>query len=264
MDLKNITLQVIEVAKQVGDFIHQEGKSFDKKHIEYKGKNDLVSYVDKEAEKRIIQSLKKILPEAAFVSEEDEAHHQLTASEFHWVIDPLDGTTNFLHGIPTFAVSIALMQGEEVVSGVVYEINRDEAFYAWKNGGAFLNDEKINISNCDSLQDGLLATGFPYSQFEKIGNYLTVLRKLMEVSHGLRRIGSAAVDLAYVAAGRFEGFFEFNLKAWDVAAGSLLVKEAGGKVSTFSGTNDFIFGKEIVVAPPKVHQEILAIIQEYW
>lgn len=264
MDLKNITLQVVEVAKEVGGFIREEGKNFDKKHIEYKGRNDLVSYVDKEAEKRIILKLKQILPEAAFVSEEDKDNHELTSAKFHWVIDPLDGTTNFLHGIPTFAVSIALMQHQEVISGVVYEINREEAFYAWMNGGAFLNGELINISDCDTLQDGLLATGFPYSQFEKIGNYLTVLRKLMEVSHGLRRIGSAAVDLAYVAAGRFEGFFEFNLKAWDVAAGSLLVQEAGGKVSTFSGTNDFVFGKEIVVAPPNVHQEILAIIQEYW
>lgn len=263
MNLQKITEEVIQVTKDVGYFIRTELQNFDRSFIEYKGKNDLVSYVDKKAEKSLIKALQEVLPEAGFVSEEDPQNHQLSDKEYHWVIDPLDGTTNFLHGLPVFAISIALMQGQEIVVGVVLEINRSECFYAWKEGGAYLNQAKIHVSRADALEESLLATGFPYYNFEKTDHYLRILNEFMQRTHGLRRFGSAAVDLAYVACGRFEGFFEYNLKPWDVAAGALLVQEAGGMVSTFSGGNDYIFGREIV-ATGLIHEEMLEVIQKHW
>ena len=263
MNLQQITEQVIQISKDVGYFIRTELRNFDRSFIEYKGKNDLVSYVDKKAEQSLIKALHEVLPEAGFVSEEDPKNHQLSDKEYHWVIDPLDGTTNFLHGLPVFAISLALMRGTEVVIGVVFEINRSECFYAWKDGGAYLDQAKIHVSRADELGESLLATGFPYYNFEKMEQYLTILNRFMQHTHGLRRFGSAAVDLAYVSCGRFEGFFEYNLKPWDVAAGALLVQEAGGTVSTFNGGNDYIFGREIV-ASGLIHEEMLGVIGEFW
>jgi myo-inositol-1(or 4)-monophosphatase len=254
---------VNELARKVGFFIAQQGLVFERKHIEKKGLNDLVSYVDKEAEKQLVEGLHKILPEAAFITEENPESHRFSEKEFHWVIDPLDGTTNFIHGLPVFAISIGLMQKKEVVLACVYEINRKECFYASKGGGAFCNAVKIKVSDATKLGDALLATGFPYHFFEKNHQYLQILNALMRKSQGLRRMGSAAVDLAYTACGRFEGFFEFNLKPWDVAAGSLLVTEAGGKVGTFGESTDFIFGREIIAAG-YIFDELKAQIQEFW
>lgn len=263
MDLQKLVEEVIQITKDVGYFIRTELRNFDRSMIEYKGKNDLVSYVDKRSEEMLIKALSKVLPEAGFVSEEDTANHQLSDKEWHWVVDPLDGTTNFLHGLPIFAISIALMQGSEVVAGVVYEINRNECFYAWQGGGAYMDNAKIRVSNTASLSDSLLATGFPYYNFEQMNNYLSILNGFMQNTHGLRRMGSAAVDLAYVACGRFEGFFEYNLQPWDVAAGVCIVKEAGGTVTNFSGGNDCVFTKEIV-ASGLVQSEMLEIIQQHW
>lgn len=263
MDLQKIIEEVIPVTKDVGYFIRTELANFDRSFIEYKGKNDLVSYVDKKSEKMLIKALNIILPQAGFLSEEDVANHQLSDKEYHWVIDPLDGTTNFLHGLPIFAISIALMQNSEIVGGVVYEVNRSECFYAWKEGGAYLDNAKIHVSRIDDLSKSLLATGFPYYNFEKMGNYLNVLNGFMQNTHGLRRFGSAAVDLVYVACGRFEGFFEYNLKPWDVAAGACIVKEAGGMVTTFNGGDNYVFGGEIV-ASGLVHHQMLEVIQQHW
>lgn len=263
MDLQKIIEDVIQITKDVGYFIRTELNNFDRSFIEYKGKNDLVSYVDKQSEKMLIKALHKVLPEAGFVSEEDTANHQLSDKEYHWVIDPLDGTTNFLHGLPIFAISIALMQNTEVVAGVVYEINRSECFYAWKDGGAYLDNAKIHVSRTDELSDSLLATGFPYYNFDQMRNYLDILNSFMQNTHGLRRLGSAAVDLAYVACGRFEGFFEYNLKPWDVAAGACIVQEAGGTVTNFSGGDDSIFKGEIV-ASGLIQDQMLEAIQEHW
>jgi len=260
---ESLCKKVIDISKEVGEFIRNEGKNFDTKNIEYKGKNDLVSYVDRTAEEKLMKAFREILPEAAFIAEETASEKKLSEKKFHWVIDPLDGTTNFLHGLPVFSISIALMENEKVVLGVVYEINREECFYAWKGGGAFCDEVPMQVSQHDSLSESLLATGFPYRDFGKTPNYLEILKDFMQNTHGLRRMGSAAVDLAYVAAGRFEGFFEFNLSPWDVAAGSFLVQEAGGKVTTFSGAEDFIFGKEII-ASGKIHSYMQAIIQKYW
>ncbi len=263
MDLAQICKQVIAISREAAIFIKKESKNFDLASIEYKGMNDLVSYVDRETERLLVKQLAALLPEAGFITEESEAHKALTDKPYHWIIDPLDGTTNFMHGLPVYSISIALLEGKTLVLGVVLEINRDECFYAWKGSGAFCNQLSIKVAPQDDLSESLLATGFPYRDFEQMKSYLAILNALMQKTHGLRRLGSAAVDLAYVAAGRFQGFFEYNLSPWDVAAGALIVQEAGGKVSTFSGSDDFLFGKQIVAAGA-IHAQLLEVIQYHW
>jgi myo-inositol-1(or 4)-monophosphatase len=262
-ELEILCRYVSDLARKVGLFIAQQNEIFEKKHIEHKGLNDLVSYVDKESEKRLIEGLFKLMPDAGFISEENPETHSISHKQYHWVIDPLDGTTNFIHGLPVFAISIGLMDKDEVVLGVVYEVNKKECFYATKGKGAFCNGIKIRISEAQTLSESLLATGFPYRFFEKNNEYLQILNALMQRSHGLRRLGSAAVDLAYTACGRFDGFFEFNLKPWDVAAGTLLVQEAGGQVGKFDGGKEVIFGKEILAAG-NIFEEMKQVIQTYW
>ncbi len=263
MNLSEICKKVTQITKESTSFIRQEAQNFDWEKVEIKGMNDLVSYVDKEAEQRILEQIIKLIPDAGFVTEENPNFKEKTDKEFHWLIDPLDGTTNFLHGLPIFATSIGLMQGDKMVLGVVHEVNRDECFYAWEGGGAFCNNKKIQISPLKSLSESLLATGFPYRDFDKVPSYLDIVKDFMQKSHGLRRMGSAAVDLAYVACGRFQGFFEYNLNPWDVAGGSLIIQEAGGKVSTFSGGDDYVFGQEIL-ACGHIHSEMLEVIQKHW
>jgi myo-inositol-1(or 4)-monophosphatase len=222
--------------------------------------HDLVSYVDKESEKRIIAELQKLLPESGFIAE--EGTNDTRGERFNWVIDPLDGTTNFIQGVPVYCVSIGLLDGDELVVGVVYEVGRDECFYAWKNGGAYLNGEKITVSDRSDIHDALLATGFPYSDFSRIEEYIEFLRWAMKNARGVRRLGSAAADLAYVACGRFDAFWEYDLKPWDVAAGSLLVKEAGGMVSDYSGGDNYLFGREIVASNSLINRTVLDKIKE--
>jgi myo-inositol-1(or 4)-monophosphatase len=264
LSLELLTLEVNKIVRQVALFIAQQAQAFDSSRVEYKGKNDLVSYVDKEAERRLINALKALLPEAGFIAEESVSVQQLSDKEHHWIIDPLDGTTNFVHQLPVYAISIALVQGQDLVLGVVYEVNRKECFYAWKGGGAYCNGLPMHCSKATSLSQGLLATGFPYYDFTRMPYYLGILEDLMQQSHGLRRLGSAAVDLAYVACGRFEAFFEYNLQAWDVAAGALLVQEAGGLVSDFGGGQSYLFGKEILAAAPALQAHLLEVIQKHW
>jgi myo-inositol-1(or 4)-monophosphatase len=261
-NLQELLPKVIKVSKEAGAFIRRELETFDVSRIEHKGLNDMVSYVDKEAEKLIVKGLKEALPEAGFITEEGTEGHD--GETYRWVIDPLDGTTNFIHGLPLFAVSLALIREEKVVLGVVYEVNRDECFYAHEGGKAFCNGKEIRVSQAESLKDSLVATGFPYAEFEDLPAYMQVLQKLMKNSHGLRRMGSAAVDLAYVACGRFEGYFEYNLNAWDVAAGALIVKQAGGIVSDFEGGNKFLFGRQILAASNHVHGELLKTITDHF
>jgi myo-inositol-1(or 4)-monophosphatase len=260
-DVKSLCLAVTELARKAGKFILNEGLSFDLNKIEYKGARDMVSYVDKQAEKILVEGLRKILPEAGFITEEETVIRE--DKELKWVIDPLDGTTNFLHSLPTYSVSVALICRNEILLGVVYEPNLDECFYAWKNGGAWCNKKRIQVSSIDHLERSLVATGFPYSLLGKENAYFEIMKKFVEETHGLRRLGSAAVDLAYVACGRFEAYYEYNLNFWDVAAGILLVKEAGGKITDFSGGNDYLYGKEVIAAGA-LHSEALRIIQEYW
>lgn len=260
--LSKLLEQTQDVAKKAGAFIRRERQHFDLGRVEHKAFNDLVSYVDKEAERQIVESLYKVFPEAGFITE--EGTNTTLADEYNWVIDPLDGTTNFIHGIPIFAVSIALMKKDELVLGVVYEVNRHECFYAMKGGGAFCNDTPIRVSGAPTLSASLIATGFPYYNFALIDRYLNSMKSLMEKTHGLRRMGSAAVDLCYVAAGRTEGFFEYNLNSYDVAAGALIVQEAGGIVTDFSGGTEFVFGRKIVASNGYIHAEFRAALDEYW
>ena len=262
MNLQEITSQVANLSRQTGGFVRKAASEFNWESIEYKGLNDMVSYVDKETEERLVEGLRNILPEAGFIAEEGTGQ-KTDNQEFAWIIDPVDGTTNYMHGLPVFAISIALMQKDKIVSGVVYEINRDECFTAWLGGGAYLNEKPIKVSSAKYLKDSLIATGFPYYDFDKMENYLNILKELMQKSHGLRRLGAASVDLVYTACGRFEGFFEYNLKPWDVAAGTLIVQEAGGKVTDFRGGNDFVFGRELI-AGCEMFLELKEVITSNW
>ncbi|RNI32377.1 inositol monophosphatase [Rufibacter immobilis] len=262
-DLSALRDQVVTLTREVGKFIFSEAANFDASRMEHKGLNDLVSYVDKEAEKRLVEGLEKFLPQAGFIAEEGTKTEQ--AEEFNWIIDPLDGTTNFIHGLPVYSVSIALIQRDELVLGVVYDICRDECYHAIKGGGAYCNEERIYVSKVPSLSGSLIATGFPYYSFDLMQKYLQVMGSFMQGCHGLRRLGSAALDLAYVAAGRFEGYFEFNINSYDVAGGAILVQEAGGQVTDFRGGKNFVFGREICVSnSPQVQQEMLGLIEPFW
>jgi myo-inositol-1(or 4)-monophosphatase len=262
MNLEQLCQNANIIVRRVGAFIKREAENFDRSKVEMKGFNNLVSYVDKEAEKQLVEALRELMPEAGFIAEEET--DSTKGERFNWIIDPLDGTTNFTHGLPLYSISVALLDGDEVVLGIVYEINKDECFYATKGGGAFLNDNPIKVSPAEGLKDSLIATGFPYYEFGLTQQYLQVLGSFMGKSHGVRRLGSAALDLAYVAVGRFEGFFEFNLNAWDVAGGAIIVQEAGGQVSKFTDGGDYIFGREIVASNGNIHQEMLDTIAEHW
>ena len=241
---KELTLATCEIAKMAGQFMAEERKSFNENMIESKGMHDLVSYVDKASEKQIIAQLQQLLPESGFIAEEGTS--DIHGERFNWVIDPLDGTTNFIQGVPIYAVSIALLDMEELVLGVVYEVGLDECFYAWKNGGAYLNTLPVQVSKRANIHDALVATGFPYSDFSRLDDYIETLKWTMKNARGVRRMGSAATDLAYVACGRFDAFWEYDLKPWDVAAGALIIKEAGGIVTDYKGGNNYLFGREIV------------------
>lgn len=250
INLKNLSEDVAVIAKSVGNYIKEESQRFSTKDIEEKGLHDLVSYVDKEAEKQIVAALSPLISEAGFITEEETYLQE--SEEYTWIIDPLDGTTNFVHGIPSYSVSIGLILGGELVLGVVYEISRSECFTAWKDGGAFLNGQSISVSNTTLLSSSLLATGFPFRSNAFLDEYLVVLKKMMQSTRGIRRIGSAAVDLAYVACGRFDCFFEFNLQNYDMAAGILLVKEAGGKVIDFHGGGQMLEKGSVIAGSPRM------------
>ena len=260
MNLELITKQVANTCRSVSTYIRNEVKNLNASDVQSKGVHDFVTYVDKTAEKKLIKDLRRILPSAGIIAEENQEYKR--SNSYNWVIDPLDGTTNFIHGVPLFSISIALMQGDEVVSGVISEVNLHEYFYAWKDGGAFMNGHPIHVSQTEKLNDSLLATGFPYHDFDRLDPYIEVLKYLMRNSHGVRRLGSAAIDLAYVACGRFDGFYEYGLNSWDVAAGSILVREAGGMVSDFSANDKFVFGREILATNQNIGAEFLNIIKQ--
>jgi len=260
-NLQSITQQISELAREAGSYIADQRKHFNFAQAEVKGQNDLVSYVDKTAEQMITARLKELLPEAGFLTEEQTIAQ--SDGEYRWIVDPLDGTTNFIHGIPAYAVSIALSRNNQLMAGVVYEITKEECFSAWLHGGAYLNGQAIHVSSVQNLTDGLFLTGLPIKDFLQKEQYLKIVGELMSRTHGLRRMGSAAVDCAYVACGRAEAYFEYNINAWDIAAGALIVQEAGGSVSDFSGDNNYLFGREIVVGGA-VHKQLLDVIQKFW
>lgn len=253
MKLDIITKQIVSLSKKVGSFIKSEVNNLKFEDIETKSHNSLVTYVDKTAEKMIVSELRKLVPEAGFIAEEDSSLAK--SDDYNWVIDPLDGTTNFIHGLPPFSISIALAKGVEPIIGVVYEVNLDECYYAWKGGNAFLNGNKISVSKTNQVQNSLIATGFPYHDFRLMPEYVNLLSELMKSSRGIRRLGSAAVDLVYVAAGRFDVFYEYGLNPWDVAAGICIVKEAGGTVTDFNDGYDAVFSGKLIASNALIHKE---------
>lgn len=253
--------RVIELAKETGSLIRNEGKKFSMESVEVKGMHDFVSYVDKQAEIMLVTGLKELLPGSGFIVEEGT---EVEGDEqYKWIVDPLDGTTNFIHGLPPFSISIALWDGNKLVLGVIYEITLDECFYAWEGSPVYLNGLEVKVSEASTLSQSLIATGFPYSNFNRMRQFMTTLEYFMKNSHGLRRLGSAAVDLAYVACGRFDAFYEYGLNPWDVAAGAFLVKQAGGVVSDFNGNGDYLFGKEIIASNANVYEEFHTVIKPF-
>ena len=262
VDLSQVCCLACGLVKSVGAFmLGERGKVSE---IEVKALNSLVSYVDREAERRLVEGLGKLLPWAVFLTEEET----IASSQgyWQWIIDPLDGTTNFLHDLPFFSISIALKRGEETVLGIVYEPNRDELFYAWEGGGGlYLNGRPSRVSATEDLAKALLATGFPYYDFNYTKHYLSLLADLFPSTRGLRRLGSAALDLAYVACGRFDAFFEYSLAPWDVAAGAYLVEAAGGQVSDFEGGANYLLGRTIIASNgPLIHGALSQKIQQHF
>ena len=260
-NLSALTNEVITIVKEVGNFIRTERQQFNYEHVEVKGLNDLVSYVDKTSEKLLVEKLEALYPEAGFIVEENTKSERKLSN---WIIDPLDGTTNFVHGVPSYAISVALEHNGEIIIGVVYEVSQDQCFYAFSNGGAYLNGEKITVSTRHKLSESLIATGFPIQNFSRIEPFIKSLTYFMQHTHGVRRLGAAAVDLCYLACGKFEAFYEYNLNAWDVAAGALIVIESGGTITDFNGDNNWLFGKEIIATNGKVTEEFNKVITDFF
>lgn len=260
-DYKNLCDETRLIVKEAGAFIQNEAKSFNRGKVEFKGLHNLVSYVDKTAEEKLVAGLNKLLPEAGFITEEETVTER---KKMNWIIDPLDGTTNFIHGLPVYSISIALHDGDELVLGVVHELNLDECFYTWKGAPSYVNEKEIAVSSAQNINESLLATGFPYYDFEKQQAYIKLFTELMQKSEGLRRMGSAAIDLAYTAAGRFDGYYEYNLNSWDMAGGAIIVQNAGGVVTDFTGENHFLEKRELICGNPAVHAELLTYIQKYF
>ncbi len=259
MNLELLTKQVANLSRTIGNYLRSELKNLQSSDIISKETNDFVTYVDKTAEERLVSELGRLLPEAGFIVEENKEHS--IHERYNWIVDPLDGTTNFIHGAPPFSISVALKENNKIISGVIYEANLNECFYAWENGSAFLNGHQISTSKTKDISSSLIATGFPYSDFSRIDAYMEVFGHLMKSSHGIRRLGSAAVDMAYVACGRYDAFFEYGLNSWDVAAGTIIIAEAGGNLSDFNGQENFIFGKEMIATNKLVFNEFLKLVK---
>ena len=252
----------VRAARKAGKMIRSAAGTIDPESIREKGIHDLVTHVDLEAERIILRDIRDEFPRHGFLAEEDTDAGQDTPAdpEYLWIIDPLDGTTNFTRDVPPYAVSIALQHEENLVLGVVLDIPGDDLYTAISGQGVFVNGKIAGVSKTIRLADGLVGTGFPYRSFDHIDLYLSVLRRFMQTTRGVRRPGSAAVDLAWVATGRFDGFFETGLKPWDVAAGFVLVREGGGRVSDYSGNLNPILGEQIIASNGLVHEEMLDIV----
>ncbi len=262
LKLDALTQEVIDISKRVGGFLKNEIHQIGQSDVEEKGLHDLVTYVDKTAERMLVTALEEILPESGFIAEEGTSTK--VGKEYNWIIDPLDGTTNYIHGVPLYAVSLALQYHNEIIMGVIYEPNLNECFYTWKDAPSYLNGKIIHVSKTEKVDKALFATGFPYYDYSKIKEFMSFFEYLMQYSRGLRRLGTAAMDLAYVACGRYDGFYEYGLHAWDVAAGTLIVKNAGGVNTDFAGGDDCIFGKEIVSTNGKLAEEFIDLVKKFF
>jgi myo-inositol-1(or 4)-monophosphatase len=250
----------VRAARSAGDLILRSADNVGLLHIDQKGKNDYVSEVDRMAEREIINIIKAAYPEHAILAEESGKHK---GNDFVWVIDPLDGTTNFLHGFPQYAVSIGLKHKGRLEVGVVYDPLRDELFTAKRGGGAMLNNRRIRVTNQTSLKGALIGTGFPFKTEQHLDAYVGMFRSITTGAAGIRRAGAAVLDLAYVAAGRLDGFWEIGLMEWDMAAGILLIKEAGGVVTDFAFNDNYLVSGNVITGSPKMHQIMYQLIEPH-
>ncbi|MCF6268877.1 MAG: inositol monophosphatase [Melioribacteraceae bacterium] len=251
--------KIINISKEAGEIIRE---GFGKKlTLEYKSNiTDFVTNIDKEAENKIIEFIKKEYPSHNVLAEESGVDNR--NSKYTWVIDPLDGTMNFAHGLPIFCVSIGVMKDSEIIAGVIYDVMNDAIFSAEKGSGAFQNSKKISVSENSDLEKSLLVTGFPYNIKENPDFAMERFNKFLMNSSGVRRLGSAAIDMCYVANGVFDGFWEVNLQPWDICAGMLLIKEAGGKISNFSNEQIDVYSKQLLATNNKVHNEMIKVLNE--
>ena len=260
LDLKQLTVEVCRIATEAGHFLKEERKNFRRERVMEKHAHDYVSYVDKESEKRVVAALKALLPEAGFIVEEGSAVYR--DEPYCWVADPLDGTTNYIHDNAPYCVSIALRNKSELLLGVVYDPCLDECFYAWKGGGAYLNEQPIQVSSVGRLEDAFVVTELPYNseQYARTGEYL--IHELYGKVAGIRMNGSAAMAICYVAAGRFDAWLEAFLGKWDFSAAALIVQEAGGQVTDFYGNACFIDGHHVVATNGRLHPFLLQLVEE--
>ena len=253
----------VKAARRAATVINRAANQLDLLAVETKSTNDFVTEVDRAAENAIVEVLRDAFPQHAILAEESGATAGAADSEFEWIIDPLDGTTNFIHGFPQYAISIALARRGLLEQAVVFDPVRNELFTASKGSGAFLNDRRIRVSRRTRLADGLIGTGFPFREFRHAESYLAIFRELTQKTAGLRRPGAAALDLAYVACGRLDGFWEFGLQPWDMAAGTLLIQEAGGLVSDLAGESDYLASGNMVAGAPKIFAQLLSVVQSH-
>ena len=258
MTLKTPIINIMtRAAYKAGNILIKDFREVENLQVSKKGIGDFVTSADLNSENTIIKVLQKAYPEIKIISEETNPDIKFNKYEKKWIIDPLDGTLNFLHGLPHFAISIALMIKEKIISGIIYDPIKDELFWAEKGVGAFLNDKRIRVSGRNQLKDALVSTGIPWKGMESSHkNYLKILENIMKNSSGIRRYGAAALDLAYVAAGRYDAFWEFNLKTWDIAAGSLLVKEAGGYVGNINKNENYLYTGNIYACNNYLNEEL--------
>jgi myo-inositol-1(or 4)-monophosphatase len=259
-DLRNCLDEVMAMSREIGNWM--KSQRVEEIHAELKTPNNLVTYVDKESERRFVEGLSALLPEAGFVAEEGTG--KKNENGLNWVIDPLDGTTNFVHGVPVWCTSIGLALNEKPILGVIYDPNTDEMYAAAEGLGATLNGRRIVVSKIEKLSHALLATGFPYDDFGRVTPYLDLFKRLMTETRGMRRLGSAALDMAWTAAGRFEGFYEYGLNPWDVAAGAIIIREAGGKVEAFHEDGDPVFGEDLICTNGHIQEQLKELVRIYF
>jgi myo-inositol-1(or 4)-monophosphatase len=253
----------VRAARAAGAIINRAALDIDVLKVTSKGTNDFVTEVDRAAEEAIISTLLEAYPGHAILAEESGRERGARHSDYLWIIDPLDGTTNFIHGLPVYAVSIALSFRGKVEQAVVYDPARNDLFYASKGRGAYLNDRRLRVSKRVRMADALIGTGFPFRKGDNFKRYLKMFEEVMQHCAGVRRPGAAALDLCYVAAGWYDGFFETGLQPWDVAAGSLLVTEAGGLVGNFTGEADFLHQREVIAGNPKIYAQLVQTLAPY-
>jgi len=256
MQISKIAEKALAIVNETANFIRKSRLQLSAGDVSYKLDKSLVTTIDLQSEERLVTGLQKLIPESNFLAE--EKHKENPLSHLTWIIDPIDGTTNFVHNYPNYCISVALWYNDRIVLGIVHEISTGEVFWSHSESGvAYLNKTALKVSTSRTLGESILATGFPSSAFDKIDIYLKHFRDFMQCTQGIRRLGSAAMDLAYVASGRCDGFFEYDLKPWDVAAGAYLVQKAGGMVTDFSGGNNYLLGGEMLASNNWIHREFL-------